>query len=254
MTRPFFLRNASSKPASPTRDGIRAVPQSADGAPVWQVEINLLERDGETATLRRMIPAHPVFEAAFGGFARGTLLQTETGPVAIEDLLPGDAVMTTEGRSEPVQWIGRLRYAPSANLQRRPLARLQPDAFGPERPATIVNLGPSARILCAPADRPDAFSAGSVVTPILSFVDGDTVVEALPPTEVQLFHLSLRHHAAVLASGLPVETYHPGRHPLRDVPQDLRPRFVALFPHLNTLADFGPMRYARADAEPHRRA
>ena len=56
-------------------------------------------------------PANALFEEATTAFARGTLLPTVRGSVAIEDLLPGDYVESSEG-AQPVTWIGSTSYVP----------------------------------------------------------------------------------------------------------------------------------------------
>jgi hypothetical protein len=38
--------------------------------------------------------------------ARGTLVATSKGEIGVEDLRPGDLVLTADGRAEPVRWIG----------------------------------------------------------------------------------------------------------------------------------------------------
>jgi len=46
-----------------------------------------LAPSGEIKTSTRMAPATPQFEEAFSALGRGSLILTEDGPIAVEDLL-----------------------------------------------------------------------------------------------------------------------------------------------------------------------
>jgi hypothetical protein len=60
-----------------------------------------------------------------------------------------------------------------------------------------------------------------------------------------LFHVVLKRHAAIIAGGLEVESYHPGPNPLNMLSHTLRTVFMSCFPQIAHLQDFGPIRYKR---------
>ncbi|WP_246036018.1 Hint domain-containing protein [Aliishimia ponticola] len=193
------------------------------------------------------VPALPLFEAAFSAFARGTVLQSDFGDIAIEDLQPGDKLATTSGKSARVLWIGSASFAPiDANGRRTPLTRVMADSFGQGRPDSFLTLGPSARILQTPPHLRGQVGAGTVLSPVHHFVDSVNVIEVTPPTPVTLFHIVLERHAAVYAGGLECETYHPGANATRTVSHTLRDLYLSMFPHIHHVSDFGPLAHPRA--------
>ncbi len=82
--------------------------------------------------------------------------------------------------------------------------------------------------------------------PLRDLVDGVNIIETRPPTPVRLYHICLVRHAAIVVSGLEVETFHPGPHATRKLPIRLRDRFLNIFPHIKSEHDFGPMAYPHA--------
>ena len=85
-----------------------------------------------------MIPAQPVYEEAFCAFARGSLVETDCGPMAIEDLVPGDHVLTESAGLQPITWIGATTLLPEQNEHARrpvPLHRIMPASCRAPRPA-----------------------------------------------------------------------------------------------------------------------
>ncbi len=56
-----------------------------------------LSASGNAKARTMVAPAVPAFEQAFNAFAQGTLIQTENGKVAVEDLQPGAQIATADG-------------------------------------------------------------------------------------------------------------------------------------------------------------
>ncbi|WP_300012831.1 Hint domain-containing protein [uncultured Roseobacter sp.] len=216
---------------------------------VRTVDVAALRSDGSIVIGQRKIPTLPVFDNAFSAFARGTPLQTHEGFVAVEDLQPGDRVLTADGSAGRVTWIGSASFAPSDSPRRSVLTRLMADSFGVNRPDSFLSLGPAARLLQTPPHLRAETGEKRIMTLASAFVDGVNVIEVAPPTPVQMFHLSLDRHTAVIAGGLEVETYHPGANPMRLLSHTLRSVFLSIFPHLTHISDFGPMAYDRAPEE-----
>ncbi len=200
-----------------------------------------LDSRGDVEELRLLVPAYPLFEAAFCAFSRGTLIATENGPTAIEDLLPGDRVLTSDGNAQPLTWIGTTTIVPSSkDLPQVPLYRISPDAFGLGRPLSHLVAGPSARILGA---------GQQTLTPISTFEDGVNVTRLSLPSPLDLYHICLQEHGLLRMGGLEFESYHPGHGALRDVGPAMRTLFMKLFPQIGHVTDFGLMKHPR-DPDP----
>lgn len=198
-----------------------------------------LDANGEIQNTRFLIPAMPLFERAFCAFARGTLLSTQTGPVAIEDLLPGDHIVTADGSAKPITWIGTTTLVPASapgNLPEVPLYRIMPDAFGMSRPLSHMVAGPSARV---------PGHSRQTLTTLASFEDGVQITRLRPPSPVEMFHQCLDVHALIRIGGLTFESYHPGHAALSDLGPAMRELFMKLFPQIDHITDFGPMVYPR---------
>lgn len=197
------------------------------------------------------VPGTAVFDRMTGGFARGTLLDTRDGPVAIEDLMPGDFVDSSEG-AQPILWIGSTLLRPGAFGDRPETAgliRVMPESLGRARPVNDLLLGPWAELLHNPPQLRQANGAGHVLTPLRDFVDGNTVVRVTPPSAVRVYHIVLRRHAAVRVSGLEIGTYHPGPGVTEHLDQAGLRLFLSLFPHVSGTRGFGPLAFPRVEKD-----
>ncbi len=214
--------------------------------------LSLLPQGGIAET-SHIAPALPLFEDAFCAFSRGTIVDTETGPVAIEDLLPGDRLITGDGDAQPLLWKGRTTLVPGRpgpqgrNLR---LTRIMADSFGLQRPMSDVLAGPAARLLHRPDHLRARTGCARILTPVQRLLDGINVIETAPPTPVELFHICLPRHAVIRVAGLAFETYHPGDDPLRPLGHAMRKVYLDLFPHIGHCADFGTLCHGRADDGP----
>lgn len=205
--------------------------------------------NGDICETRHLAPALPLFEDAFCAFARGSLVETETGPVAIEDLLPGDRVLTGDGDSQAVVWKGNVTIVPGLKqVQKRDmkLTRITADSFGLSRPMASVVCGPSARLLHTPDQMRAMTGSNKMLSPARSFVDGVNIIETAPPTAVELYHFCLPRHATVRIGGLEFESYHPGPQSARMISHAMRSLYLNLFPHVDSVGGFGPLAYPRS--------
>ena len=231
IDRPSLLRQVPHQPSKPK-------------AQLRRYEVCSLLGNGDIAQTRHIAPALPVFEDAFCAFSRGSLVETECGPVAIEDLMPGDSVLTQDGRSETVVWKGSVTLVPGREDSRgrtRPLTRIMADTFGMQKPMSGVIAGPAARLMATPTHLRHLYGGAPILTPVSEFQDGMSVVETMPPTPVELFHICLKRHSVIRVDGLQFETYHPGVNAVRLISHSLRSVYLNLFTHIDSLNDFGPL-------------
>lgn len=211
-------------------------------------EVAHLTAGGDIVDFARIAPAQPAFEEAFSAFARGTLIQTEMGLVAVEDLLPGDRIKLASGDSLPLLWKGGMMAIPASQTGAgagNRLVRIAADTFGFARPADDIVLGPAARLVHrTPAIRRATGRDGALLL-ASDFADGGSVVQIAPVASVEVFHLCLERHETILAGGLEVETYHPGANARFSFRGEYLNLFLSLFPHIGGLEDFGLTKYPR---------
>jgi hypothetical protein len=211
------------------------------------IEAAFLRADGGVEIRHHRLPDHPLVLEAAGALARGTLLRTAGGPVAVEDLAPGDRLVTAEGDAVPILWIGATTLAPGSGAP--PLTRVMPGAFGPGRPASDLLAGPAARRLHAHPALDRLSGTARVLTPLADLRDGEGVIAVTPPGPVRVFQVLTERHTACDAGGLMLETFHPGLRAAETLAPELRAPFLSLFPHLTDFADFGPLSWPRVSGE-----
>ena len=134
-------------------------------------------------------------------YARGTMLRTPDGEVAVEALIPGAQVMTlVDGMLLParVVWVGSRHLDLTTHPTRRLVApvRIERGAFADGVPHRDLLVSPDHAIL---AD-------GKLIC-ARQLLNGVTISQEADQAEVDYYHLELESHAIVLAEGLPAETY-----------------------------------------------
>lgn len=190
-------------------------------------------------------PSEPLFTDSFAALARGCLVQTEDGPVAVEDLLPGDRIQTDAG-PQPLLWKGSRVIAPQH--QALSLYRVAADALGPGRPMPDLLLGPAARLVSRRSMLANLIGAERALVPVAALADGDSVVQVRPVSSVQVFHLGFARHTIFTANGVEMDSAHPGD-PDPTLPAEVWAQYLAMFPHLGGRAGFGPLAVPRLAGE-----
>ena len=234
-----------------------SAPDTAELAPARPVtlmrkyEVSALVGGGSIVSKQVVAPALRCFEETASAFARGSLVATIKGPVAVEDLLPGDYVVTPRG-PEPVVWIGSTTFVPgitnsTTSLTR--LVRITADSHGLGRPMGDLLVGPAARMQIRRDRLQDLIGNAHVLAPVADFIDGERIIEISPPGSVQLYHVALARHTTLTVGGFEMESYHPGRNAAAELGQNMRSLFLSMFPNFQMLDDFGDLTLTRTTRE-----
>lgn len=196
----------------------------------------------------RLAPALPAFEDAFAALGRGAILQTQMGPVAVEDLLPGDRIMTSNNGFQKLLWKGSMTIIPGAQNARPEMGtmtRVTADAFGLGRPAPDVVLGPAARLLHRANGIRTLTGADAAFVPVRDFIDSAQIIELTPIAPVHVYQLGFASHELIKVNGIEVESLHPGPIHALGLRHDMLSLYQAMFPHKDQLSDFGTMAFPR---------
>jgi hypothetical protein len=131
-------------------------------------------------------------------FCRGTLILTEGGEVAVEDLAIGDRVMTISGEAEPIKWIGHRAYDGRfiAGSRWALPVRIEAGALADSVPARDLFLSPA-----------HALYIEGVLVEAEHLLNGATITKAQSIERVEYFHIELAAHHVIFADGAPAETY-----------------------------------------------
>lgn len=207
--------------------------------------------DGSLVEIIKRAPAHPMFESAFCALARGTIIATTDGPVAVEDLVPGMEVETRDNGFQTLLWVGTISLVPNQQPGQTPprLFRIPVDSFGPSRPMPDLMLAPHARLLHRNERLREHVQDDAALTPITAFEDGHSVIRVAPLSPVSVYHLGFRDHQILRANGIEIESFHPGTDLTNRIGSDGLRLFLSFFPHMESVASFGPLCTPRLSAE-----
>lgn len=167
-------------------------------------------------------------------FTPGTLIDTDRGPVPVEDLRVGDRVMTMDDGYQPLRWIGR-RDLSARDLAERPDLRpvlIGRDAFGPGLPECALRLSPQHRVLLSGARAELVAGEAEVLAPALHFLGLPGVARDAAAGGVSYFHLLFDRHQIVRSAGLWTESFQPAAATLSGMESGPRDELLQLFPEL----------------------
>jgi hypothetical protein len=207
-----------------------------------KAEVACLTPTGRVDTFSRLVPALPPFEEALAAFTRTVMVQTDRGLVTVEDLWPGDRVRTVDHGFQTLLWRSMTMIVPGASGQDPAMGRLlrfAADSLGLARPMPDLVLGPAARLVQRGAAVRRITGGDAALIPARDYLDGIGIVEITPQAPVPAFHLGFHRHERIVANGVEVESYHPGPAPALGLRGDMLALFLTLFPHRETLEDFG---------------
>ena len=165
-------------------------------------------------------------------FARGTRILTPEGLRPVEDLCPGDLVLTRDQGAQPLRWIGA-RSVPARGAMAP--VHLAAGALGAHGALT---LSPQHRILLREPRAELLFGVSEVLVAAKDLVDGDQIIRQ-EVEEITYLHLLFDRHQVIWSEGLATESFRPGPQVMTGMEAAVQAEILALFPELCPLTGEG---------------
>ncbi len=168
-------------------------------------------------------------------FTPGTVIATPRGEVPVEDLLPGDRVITRDNGLQEIRWVGRKVVdwkMLAANPHLRPIL-IRQGSFGHDLPERDMLVSPNHRMLVANERTALYFDEHEVLVAAKHLVNHRDVkvVESLGTSYL---HFMFDRHEVVLANGAWTESFQPGDYALNGIGNAQRQELFELFPELKS--------------------
>ncbi len=175
-------------------------------------------------------------------FARGTLICTDKGEVAVENLALGDLVLTRDDGLQPIRW--RSSQTVDARTSLAPIL-IKAGALGNDHD---LRVSPQHRMLISDWRAELLFGESEVLVAAKNLVNDTNILRA-PADSVEYFHFMFDKHQLVCANGTWSESFFPGNFALRAIENGPRDELFGVFPELRQGADnYGPA--ARTSPKP----
>ncbi|AMJ61176.1 Hint domain-containing protein [Bosea sp. PAMC 26642] len=129
---------------------------------------------------------------------RGTSVSTPNGEVAVEQLVAGDLVVTVDGVSAPVKWIGRRAYGRTFVAAGKNIA---PVLF------TAGSLGENVPVRDLFVSPEHAMLVDDVLVPAKLLINGHSIRQVADFDMVEYFHVELDTAEVLITNGAPTESY-----------------------------------------------
>lgn len=160
-------------------------------------------------------------------FTPGTMILTPAGEVPVEDLAPGDLVMTRDDGAQPLRWTGRRRVDATGDFAP---VRFAAGTIGNSSPLLV---SPQHRILITGWQAELACGIAEVFVAAKHLVDGHQITRAAQDS-IDYIHLMFDRHQIVTSNGAPTESFFPGD-VILEGDRAIRAELNALFPALEAM-------------------
>lgn len=172
-------------------------------------------------------------------FTNGTLIETDRGSVAVDDLVVGERVVTLDHGCQPIRWIGRRKLSQSELREAPELLpiRIRANCLARGVPANDICVSPQHRMLVRSDIAERMFGTGEVLVAAKHLLKLRGVAVARGKREVEYFHILFDHHEIIFANGAPAESLYVGPVSMRSLDPSARTEILKLFPELMEMAE-----------------
>ena len=185
-------------------------------------------------------------------FTPGTLIATPKGERRVEDLRPGDKVITRDNGIQEIRWAGQKAMdwrALAANPHLKPIL-IQKGALGDGLPERDMMVSPNHRVLVA-NDRTALYFDEHEVLVAAKHLVNHRGVHQVSSIGTAYVHFMFDRHEVVLSNGAWTESFQPGDYTLKGMGNAQRSEIFDLFPELKTPAGIEGYAAARKTLKRH---
>ncbi|THD84247.1 tandem-95 repeat protein [Aliigemmobacter aestuarii] len=210
--------------------------------------VNFLDPDGNVTgslvftNIENVIPC----------FTPGTLIATPRGEVPVENLKPGDRVITRDNGIQEIRWTGHKAMTwrdLTANPHLKPIL-IRQGSLGNGLPERDTMVSPNHRILVANDRTALYFDEHEVLVAAKHLVAGRGVQE-VDSVGTTYIHFMFDRHEVVLSNGAWTESFQPGDYTLKGMGNAQRNEIFELFPELQTREGLDGYAAARKTLKKH---
>lgn len=159
------------------------------------------------------------------------MINTAQGEKAVEDLKPGDMVLTMDNGYQPLRLnLSRKVDAKTlANNSKLLPVTISAGALGNNIPEHDLQISRQHRMLISSAISERMFNAREVLVAAVNLTELPGVYFDINATEVEYFHLVFDDHQIVFANGAPSESFYPGEEGLKALTPQAYEELTTLF-------------------------
>jgi len=166
-------------------------------------------------------------------FVAGSMVDTPSGPRAVETLEPGDMVLTKDAGPQPLRWIGTRTVEATGDVA--PI-RISAGAFGKHG---ALSVSPQHRVLIADDMAEILFGSDEVLVAAKDLINDQTVRRDTSCAQVTYVHILFDAHQVVFSDGLATESFLPGPQSLQSFDRDVIHEICTLFPDIDPVTGLG---------------
>ncbi|NOC82570.1 Hint domain-containing protein [Ruegeria sp. HKCCD6428] len=178
-------------------------------------------------------------------FVSDTLILTDRGEISVQDIRPGDKVMTTEGSAATVRLV-LSRSLRQADLLKSPElrpVRITAGALGHGLPRRDLTVSRQHRMLVRSDIAQRMFDTRDVLVSAIRLTDLPGVYVDYDATQVVYHHVVCDRHVVLFAEGAPSESLFTGPEALKSLPPEALHELLQIFPGLDCNKDMDPAFY-----------
>ncbi len=168
-------------------------------------------------------------------FTPDTRISTPDGVRRIQNLKPGDLILTRDNGPQPVMWAGHRRMSGArlyAMPHLRPI-RFRAGALGVGRPEDDLLVSPQHRMLIRGPSAQALFNTHEVLVAAEDLLNDTSIMVDQVLREVTYVHILLESHNIVWANGLETESFHPSNTAMDTIDPLQRESLLSMLPGIS---------------------